>query len=1233
MKTRKPTATLILLVLFCAGRALAIQDENSNGMSDLWESAYHQGLPFSPHDPDHDPSADPDGDGWTNHEESIAGTDPFVADSPRQAARFGLGGGGGVPARTLSWPSVEGKLYQLSVTAKLDDWHEQGDPVPGTGGMLEFELPHMAGEPGVFVRVGVRDEDPDGDRLSSWEEIQLGTNRLLADTDDDGKPDGVELSENTNPLGHSATTDSDGDGLLDIDDALPGDPQIAWPKADSVHYVLIDLGDEVAGWTPVGLADDFTILFAEGMWKQGQAIAHDFPATVGTVNSGTAEAPSQEPYEVEGTRGFGIAPDGGTVLADARAWATEGRWLDESVNWNTVSLFGPGLEEAWDASNGHGFGPGKSAAFWPIGLSATEVFTIRKDPFGEVDPPPTVEVFPLGGGNPSSRVSPPNYQPVVSSDPLHSDTTESGWLACNLGRVSAGEGGPPWRLGLWNPAGEWVPLPAEADGWKWPVCLTEFSNGEVALTAGNENYFGEVLVQAPDGGFERSEHFADENVRMIGGNGTALAADNRLWVNGEWVETEVWCPQLADTAASGAGVMALDSNRKGGYLVRVYDLAQASMTTKLLVPGGFVPDYNRDGKIDLADRGKVTRENPWRWWINNDNDLVGEERGNNGRDIPGGPGAWDCADLIVDGMRDLIDFFPLHLDLRAIVDLYPQAEYGYYLAHAEKAVQFYEYPACIIDGSDPSHYPNRHIKSVGVGRGLSGKQLKRALPQGVELGESFVESCGLGKGILVVEGAQKTLNRLMLEVKRRSDGVLVAEFEFPLNIVDVEDMYRHVNMRDATDGSGGRLSRTGEPLGYPDALTNGRYLMYIHGFNVSGESARGSQSNLFKRFHQLGSKDRFVALYWHGDPPNPGLNMLLPPDYHRAVYNALMTSIAMPVRLSFMESQDISVIAHSLGNMLASSAIANHDLTVSNYFIVNGAVPMQAYDSEQNSIPDGDPDMARYMTEDDWKSYYDYDGGSQRRLMAANWYQLFEGDPEDRRNDLTWKGIFEKRALLDVAHNFYSPSDHVVENPDDTEEFSHPENLHDSAFEEGRHAWVQQEIGKGGQSLVASPAFHDINGGWSFNSDAYKWVPSGNSGRYKKKTPYEASLLADSDLISKPFFRYFLYRELHHPIHGKDLADSTAVRNRLLATGVPATSYAVAANPCQAFSAKVLAGVSRNYDMPKSLVSPGGKSSWPAHVDAFDPSDWMHSDFKDVAIQFTLPLYEKFIKIANSDEI
>src|SRR5438067_13883473 len=65
-------------------------------------------------------------------------------------------------------------------------------------------------------------------------------------------------------------------------------------------------------------------------------------------------------------------------------------------------------------------------------------------------------------------------------------------------------------------------------------------------------------------------------------------------------------------------------------------------------PVGMVPDSNHDGKIDGSDKGVVTDEKPWSFWLNDDDDQHTD---------PLGPQNADCKDGHVNGPEDLKDFF------------------------------------------------------------------------------------------------------------------------------------------------------------------------------------------------------------------------------------------------------------------------------------------------------------------------------------------------------------------------------------------------------------------------------------------------------------------------------------------------------------------------------------------------------------------------------------------------
>lgn len=79
MKNSPPLLLATCLTLCLTWNAQGQTDSNNNGMGDEWEKAWNNGLLLPS---TFLPQADEDNDGWTNLQESTAGTNPFDGNPP-----------------------------------------------------------------------------------------------------------------------------------------------------------------------------------------------------------------------------------------------------------------------------------------------------------------------------------------------------------------------------------------------------------------------------------------------------------------------------------------------------------------------------------------------------------------------------------------------------------------------------------------------------------------------------------------------------------------------------------------------------------------------------------------------------------------------------------------------------------------------------------------------------------------------------------------------------------------------------------------------------------------------------------------------------------------------------------------------------------------------------------------------------------------------------------------------
>jgi hypothetical protein len=600
-----------------------------------------------------------------------------------------------------------------------------------------------------------------------------------------------------------------------------------------------------------------------------------------------------------------------------------------------------------------------------------------------------------------------------------------------------------------------------------------------------------------------------------------------------------------------------------------------------------VPDWNRDRQIDFSDKKESTNNLPFRFWINDDSDSGDIAEGDS--DIPGQTGSWfpgsrtpNWKDQKVNGRSDLIDFFPVWLDISTMLTGYPPSNGITYKLHYPLSALRFIYTDLIRTNAG-----DYLITDVGSCGPLFNQNISEAetllIPQnGVTLNTDFFDRIADNpdKGVLLIEASKALTAPLLLTIT--SNDTILAYTELPLCLSGVEDMFRHKNLRADVD-VGGKAKvddRTTAP-NWPDSLCSTTNIIFLHGANVDEQSARGWNAEMFKRLYWSGSKARFHGITWCGDKGSSA-------NYQENVNHAFKTAPYLKDYVASVGGSKI-MLAHSLGNMIVSSAMQDYGMSVQKYLMLDAAVASEAFDASLfNNSTNNNP-----MLHAEWRGY-------EPQTWSANSHELYSYP--DKRSQLTWRGRFA--SVVSNAYNFYSSEDEVFEmHPDSVStltgvDFDHlfiPDDLE-------HYTWQKQEVFKGRDSSWLPGSLGSTKWwGWGFEKN---WLGQTVSDE-------AANVLTENQLRDEPVFRQnpeFYFRV-------DNLTDEAV--NQMLAMGLPALSPAAG----QATNLNVFAtqGLGRR-DI--SILKANG---WPRNHETY-LTRWLHSDCKDVSYFYTYNLFNELVK-------
>lgn len=268
------------------------------------------------------------------------------------------------------------------------------------------------------------------------------------------------------------------------------------------------------------------------------------------------------------------------------------------------------------------------------------------------------------------------------------------------------------------------------------------------------------------------------------------------------------------------------------------------------------------------------------------------------------------------------------------------------------------------------------------------------------------------------------------------------------------------------------------------------------------------------------------------------------------------------------------MIAHSLGNMVVSSAIQDHNLKVDNYFMLEAAVASECYDASQFNTAETDNPMVPTA----WAGYHNF-------TWCSCWHVLF--GQFEFQSRLTWVNRFSN--VTPQLYNFHSSGDEVLEL-----RTPHPPLLLNGT---ARYAWQKQEVYKGTDNL----------GGFLVGSSWLGW-----GFEPPQKSPAQANGSSIADLRANPAFRH----EPLIPFFGLFTDDD---QNAILAKGIPALS-----GPAGGGSGIPIGCIADIDVNTEPLYKPNG---WPPERGT--DTSWLHSDWRETAYYYTFVPYTKFVSIGG----
>ena len=383
-------------------------------------------------------------------------------------------------------------------------------------------------------------------------------------------------------------------------------------------------------------------------------------------------------------------------------------------------------------------------------------------------------------------------------------------------------------------------------------------------------------------------------------------------------------------------------------------------------------DHNRDREIKFTANDATSSDDKYRFWINNDCDSGDDDAA---EDLDPFANAVDHSDSTIQCQRDLEDFSPLGFKIEA-----PNAVFdGIHAGAIEISLAFKDAnggPAIKLYEAVNTGGVFNYLDDASTAASQAGTAPYENSMGEVALGRPFVFPASsvddLVRGLsisspslyLVFEGSGIGSAELVLRLKK--SGVTICE-SAPvfIDLKDIKKMYEHYTLGDTVAMDAAVIPTTATEINEFSYTTSSPeeddYILFIHGWRMLPWERRYFAETAYKRLFWVNYRGRFGLFSWPTEHCDPAWSE--PGNYDRSEQKAWHSGAGfrnLLVKLDALYPDRVRVMAHSMGNIVASEALRHEAVSGSpnpiahTYIASQSASVAHAYDAAGPTVVETD---------------------------------------------------------------------------------------------------------------------------------------------------------------------------------------------------------------------------------------------------------------------------------------